>query len=123
MNGYTYTNIPKKILHNKNNDIPKDWTFWDSIIINGPLKISEFINEIEIKYKIIVMSIHSGKSLIFDINDSKEMADYKVEELFQKITGIIIKPNRKYLTFHLSVKSLDDKEINMPRIKYCLSSK
>lgn len=123
LNGYTYTNIPKKILHNKNNDIPKDWTFWDSIIINGPLKISEFINEIEIKYKIIVMSIHSGKSLIFDINDSKEMADYKVEELFQKITGIIIKPNRKYLTFHLSVKSLDDKEINMPRIKYCLSSK
>ena len=31
LNGYTYTNIPKKILHNKNNDIPKDWTFWDSI--------------------------------------------------------------------------------------------
>lgn len=24
LNGYSYSNIPKKVLHNKNNDIPKD---------------------------------------------------------------------------------------------------
>ena len=123
LNGYTYTKLPKKILHNKCNDVPKDWTAWDSIIINGPLKISEFMNEIEKKYNIEIISIISGKSLIFDNKDSKEMADYKVEELFEKITGIKIGPNKKYLTFNLIANSLDGKEINMPRIKYCLSIK
>jgi hypothetical protein len=47
LNGYSYSNILRKILHIKSNDIPKNWTIWDSIILNGPLKVSEFINEIE----------------------------------------------------------------------------
>jgi len=122
LNGYSYSNIPKKVLHNKNNDIPKDWTVWDSIIINRPLKIFEFINEIEKKYNIEIISILSGKSMIFDISDSKEMANFKVGELYEKITRIKIGPNKKYLTFNLIAKSLKGEEINMPRIKYYLSN-
>ena len=86
------------------------------------MKIFEFINEIKKKYNIEIFSILSGKSMIFDISDSKEMANFKVGELYEKITRIKIGPNKKYLTFNLIAKSLKGEEINMPRIKYYLSN-
>ena len=121
LNGYNYSNLPKKRLHNNILDIPKNWTEWDFIILNGPLKISEFIKEIEEKYKVIVKSIHSGKSMIYRENDPKEYANMKVEDLFEKINEKSIISNKKYLIFDLNVKTEEGNEVNMPKIKYCLS--
>ena len=123
LNGYSYSNIPKKILHNKKNDIPKDWTVWDSIQIKGSLKISEFINEIEIKYNVKILSIYSEKSMIYNYEDSKEVENLKVEMLYEKITERVIDHNKKYLNFYLNAKSMNGNEVNMPRIKYYISFK
>jgi hypothetical protein len=69
------------------------------------------------------MSIHSGKSKIYDNNDSKDILGLQVEELYEKITKTIIEPNKKYLIFNLISQFSDRKEVNMPRIKYCLAAK
>jgi len=118
VNSYQFSYLPKVLLHNEKNDIPKDWTEWDSIILNGPLTISEFISNIEEKYKVIIKSIHSEKSMIYNENDKKEIKNFKVEEIFEKITKATIKPNKKYLIFYLSAKTRDGIEVKMPRIRY-----
>ena len=120
LNSYSYSNLPGKILHNKENDIPKDWTEWDSIILNGTLKISEFINKIEQKYEVKIKSIYSGKSMIFNEKDPKENKKMSVEKLFEKITETSIDCNKKYLIFYLYAETKGGKEVKMPKIKYCL---
>ena len=117
LNSYSYSHLPKKILHSESNDIPKDWTVWDSILLYGPLTIKEFINKIEEKYLVKIKSIHSGKAMIYEINSQKEFENLKVEELYQNITKISIDYKRKYLIFNL-IAIKDGNEVNMPRIKY-----
>ena len=117
LNSYSYSNLPKKILHSEINDIPKDWTVWDSILLYGPLTIKEFINKIEEKYIVKIKSIHSGKAMIYEINTQEKFKNLKVEELYQNITKISIDDKRKYLIFYL-IAIKDGNEVNMPRIKY-----
>ena len=121
LNGYSYSNLPKKILHNEINDIPTNWTLWDSIIVNGPLKISEFIKEIEEKYEVKIKSIHSGKSMIYREDDPKEYLNMKVKELYEKISKKAINSNQKYLIFYLITENNKKNEVKMPKIKYYLS--
>lgn len=118
LNGYDFSYLPKKLLHNDKNDVPKNWTVWDSIILNGPLKISEFIDEIEKKYKVIIKSIYSGKSMIYKENESKENKSLKIEELYEKITKTPINSNKKYLIFYLITTTEEGIEVKMPKVKY-----
>jgi hypothetical protein len=48
-------------LYNGKSDNSRDWSECDFILLNGPLKIYEFIDKKEEKYGVIVKSIHSGK--------------------------------------------------------------
>lgn len=121
LNNYSYSNLLEKIYHNKENDIPKGWTEWDSIIINGPLKISEFIDKIEKQYEVKIKSIHSGKSMIYKRNDPKIIENMTIEELYEKITEILIYSNKKYLIINLNAETKDGKEAKMPKIKYYIS--
>ena len=122
INGYSYSYLPKKILHNEIIDIPKDWSVWDSIIFNGPLKVSELINKIEEKYNVLIKSIYSGKSMIYNDDDQKEIKNLKIEELFEKITEKSINENNKYLIFNLIANTKNGNEVRMPRIKYILNN-
>ena len=120
VNGYTYSNLPKKQLHSEKNDIPKGWSNWDFIILKSPLKIREFINDIENKYKIKINSIHSGNSMIYKYTDTEEMKDLMVEKLYEKIKEEYISSFRKYLIFNLNATDSMGNEVNLPKIKYCL---
>ena len=123
LNGYIYSYLPTKILHNEKNDYPKDWSEWDCIILNGPLKVYEFIDKIEEKYEVIIKSIHSGKSMIYNISDPKEMRNLEIEELYKKITEKVLNENNKYLIFNLIVNTKDGLDARMPKIKYNLKFK
>ena len=120
LNGYIYSNLQKKILHSEKNDIPQGWSDWDSILLKGPMKISEFISEIETKYNVKINSIHSGKSMIYTCNDPEDIKDLSVKELYEKINKTSIGSYRKYLIFNVLAKNLLGEEANLPRIKYCL---
>ena len=122
LNGYSFSYLPKKILHNEKNDIPKNWSVWDFILLNGPLKVYEFIDKIQEKYEVKVKSIHSGKSMIYSENDPKEMRNLKIEELYEKITRKSLNENNKYLIFALIASSKDISDARMPKVKYILKN-
>jgi ubiquitin-activating enzyme E1 len=123
LNGYTYCHLPKRIIHNKINDIPKNWTTWDSILLYGPLTIKEFIKKIEEKYEVKIISIHSGKSMIYKFNDDIDINKVLIENLYQEITKTSINANKKYLIFYLISKTKEGDDASLPRIKYCLINK
>ena len=120
LNGYTYSNLPKKNLHSEKNDIPQGWSDWDSILLKGPMRVSEFIREIETKYNVKINSIHSGKAMIYKFNDPEEIKDLSIKESYEKINKTPISSYRKYLIFNVLAKNTLGEEINLPRIKYCL---
>ena len=120
LNGYTFSNLPKKKLHSEKKDIPSGWSEWDSIIIKGPLKMKEFIKELENKYNIKIISVHSGKAMIYEDNDSEEMKNLTVENLYEKTVKESIRSFRKYLVLTLSSTDLEGNDVDLPRIKYCL---
>lgn len=120
INSYQFSYLPKALLHNEKIHFPKNWTEWDSLILNGPLNISEFIINIEEKYKVSIKSIHSEKSMIYNENDSEEIKNFKVEDIFEKITKTTINHKKKYLILYLSAKTRDGIEAKMPRIIYNL---
>ena len=120
LNGYSYCHLAKKIVNNKENDIPLNWTSWDSIDIYGPLTIKQFHNNIEEKYKVKVSSIHSGNAMIFKNGDNIDIETVKIEDLYKEITKKEINSEKKYLIFNLIAKTKDENIANMPRIKYHL---
>ena len=120
VNGYTYSNLPKKQLHSEKNDIPKGWSNWDFIILKGPLKIRDFINELENKYKIKINSIHSGNSMIYKNSDPEETKDLSVEKIYEIIKEEKIGSQKKYLIFNLNATDSIGNEVNLPKIKYYL---
>jgi len=122
LNGYSYTNLSKKIIHNKENDIPLNWSSWDSIELYGPLTIKQFYLNIKEKYNVNILSIHSGKAMIFSNNDNIDIENVKIEELYKHITKNEFHPEKKYLIFDLIAKTKDGNEAKMPRIKYHLNN-
>lgn len=89
-------------------------------MLNGPLKVYEFIDKIEEKYGVIIKSIHSGKSMIYNENDPKEMRNLLIEELYKKITEKGLNENNKYLIFNIFANTKDGLDARMPKIKYIL---
>jgi hypothetical protein len=71
-------------LYNGKSDISRDWSEWDFILLNGPIKVYESIDKIEEKYGVIIKSIHSGKSMSYNKNDSKEMRILKLRNYRKK---------------------------------------
>ena len=126
-NNYTFSYLPEKIIKSNNiltNKEIKEWSVWDSIIIKGPLSIDEFIKEFKDKYNIHILAIFSGKSMIYNNNkEIKENKEIKVEDLYEKITGLNIKEQRKYLILEINAKFSDEEILNLPRVKYIISSK
>ena len=120
LNGYTLSNLAKKIIHSEKNDIPKGWSDWDTIELKGPMKISEFLKQLEANYNIKINSIHSGKSMIYKKDDPEDIQELNVNELYEKIIKTKIESHRKYLIFDILAKNLLGEEVNLPRVKYCL---
>ena len=120
LNGYTLSNLAKKIIHSEKKDIPKGWSDWDTIELKGPMKISEFLKQLEANYNIKINSIHSGKSMIYKKDDPEEIQELNVNELYEKIIKTKIESHRKYLIFDILAKNLLGEEVNLPRVKYCL---
>jgi ubiquitin-activating enzyme E1 len=120
LNGYTLSNLAKKIIHSEKNDIPKGWSDWDTIELKGPMKISEFLKQLEANYNIKINSIHSGKSMIYKKDDPEEIQELNVNELYEKIIKTKIESHRKYLIFDILAKNLLGEEVNLPRVKYFL---
>ena len=121
LNGYNFTYLSKKILHNEENDIPLNWTSWDSIDLYGPLTIKQFYNYIEEKYNVKISSIHSGNAMIYSDGDNIDIENIKIEELYKEITKKEINFEKKYLIFNLIAKTKDENTAKMPRIKYHLN--
>lgn len=119
-NNYTYSNLPQKQLHSEKNDIPNGWSVWDSIIFKGPMKMSEFIHDLENRYNIKLKSVHSGNSMIYNENDPDEIKNMIVEKLYEKINQEPISSFKKYLIFKILATDIFGNEVNLPRIKYCL---
>ena len=77
-NSYSFSHIPKKVIIKTPNIFNmKSYNAWDSIIIKGPKSINDFIKYFLEKYKVKIISIFSGKSLLFN-------ATFEQKENFEK---------------------------------------
>jgi ubiquitin-activating enzyme E1 len=123
INSYCYSNLPKKIIHNAIYDIPSGWSEWDSILFYGPLMIKDFINNIEQKYNVKLLSIFIGKAMIYDVSAQEKNDVIIIEELYQNITKVPINSKQKYLLLYVNAKTADGNKANLPKIKYIIDKK
>jgi len=115
---FDFSYPPNKILHENENDIPKGWSIWNFIVINGPLKISEFVFHFKENYEVNVEIILSGKYYFYNIlEDNGEKSNKTIENLFQEVTKIKIKNNIESLILKIIGKK-NNNFVNMPFIKY-----
>ena len=123
-NSYSFSHIPKKVIIKTPNIFNmKSYNAWDSIIIKGPKSINDFIKYFLEKYKVKIISIFSGKSLLFNATfEQKENFEKTIEVFYKKDKGLQNFPEQKYLILEINAKTIDEKEANFPRIKYLISS-
>ena len=123
INSYCYSNLPKKIIHNVIYDIPSGWSEWDSILLYGPLMIKDFINNIEQKYNVKLLSIFIGKAMIYDVSAQEKNDVIIIEELYQNIIKVPINSKQKYLLLYVNAKTAEGNKANLPKIKYVMKKK
>ena len=123
-NSYSFSHIPKKVIIKTPNIFNmKSYNAWDSIIIKGPKSINDFIKYFLEKYKVKIISIFSGKSLLFNVTfEQKENFEKTIEVFYKKVKGLQNFSEQKYLILEINAKTIDEKEANLPRIKYLISS-
>ena len=123
-NSYSFSHIPKKVIIKTPNIFNmKSYNAWDSIIIKGPKSINDFIKYFLEKYKVKIISIFSGKSLLFNATfEQKENCEKTIEAFYKKVKGLQNFSEQKYLILEINAKTIDEKEANLPRIKYLISS-
>ena len=123
-NSYSFSHIPKKVIIKTPNIFNmKSYNAWDSIIIKGPKSINDFIKYFLEKYKVKIISIFSGKSLLFNATfEQKENFEKTIEVFYKKVKGLQNFSEQKYLILEINAKTIDEKEANLPRIKYLISS-
>ena len=96
---------------------PQNFTNWDHIKINGPIKIKEFIQKIKKEYNIIIKGIYlsnSKKALI----TSQDSFDENIEIAFSKVMEKDIKFIRKIITFEIDGKDESGNFVIMPIFVY-----
>ena len=123
-NSYSFSHIPKKVIIKTPNIFNmKSYNVWDSIIIKGPKSINDLIKYFLEKYKVKIISIFSGKSLLFNATfEQKENFEKTIEVFYKKVKGLQNFSEQKYLILEINAKTIDEKEANLPRIKYLISS-
>ena len=123
-NSYSFSHIPKKVIIKTPNIFNmKSYNAWDSIIIKGPKSINDFVKYFLEKYKVKIISIFSGKSLLFNATfEQKENFEKTIEVFYKKVKGLHNFSEQKYLILEINAKTIDEKEANLPRIKYLISS-
>ena len=96
--------------------VPKNWTCWDHIEIQGPKTIRQFFEYIKDKYKIDVkgMFTFDKESLI----QSKEMLEYNIENAYSVVKKKNIGQLRRTLSFTINGKNENNYSVNMPVFIY-----
>lgn len=107
---------------NDTNDLikmPKKFSVWDSISINGPLVAKEFLDIFKQEYNLDIEYINSNNECILDLVEDENTDDINknIEELYLELFHNI--KSKKYLKLSI-VSTKKDVNINFPRIKYIL---
>ena len=96
--------------------IPKNWTCWDHIEIQGPKTIRQFFEYVKDKYKIDVKGMFTrNKDCLIK---SKEMLEYYIENAFALIMKKDIEQLRKTLSFTINGKNENNEQVRMPIFIY-----
>ena len=85
--------------------------------------IKDFINNIEQKYNVKLLSIFIGKAMIYDVSAQEKNDIIIIEELYQNITKVPINSKQKYLLLYVNAKTADGNKANLPKIKYIIDKK
>lgn len=118
---FDYSFPSQVIMHNQENDIPKNWNVWDLIKIKGPMKIFDFIQKIKNDYDVEIEFILAGTFNFYnkydkENNTKNKVEDKKIENLIQDICKIKIDGKKKILLKIIGKKN--NNLVNMPLIKY-----
>jgi ubiquitin-activating enzyme E1 len=96
--------------------VPKNWTCWDHIEIQGPKTIRQFFEYVKDKYKIDVKGMFTfyKKCLI----KNGEMLEYNIENAYALALGKDIEQLRRTLSFTINGKNENNNSVIMPVFIY-----
>ncbi|MCQ2819299.1 MAG: ThiF family adenylyltransferase [archaeon] len=99
--------------------VPPKWTVWDTIEVNGPKTVKEFIDFIKKDYQVEVSVITSGKFTIVQtfMPSNNNKMDKKIEEIYEEQSKSKIPESQKFLFLEVS-GDIGDASALMPRFKY-----
>ncbi|EGR27187.1 ubiquitin-activating enzyme e1, putative [Ichthyophthirius multifiliis] len=102
--------------------IPPGFTNWDKIEINGPMKLSQLIDNFKDQYKVKLSIISVGKLCIYNVYGGQQQQDLlnqDILELYQKLQKQKVPASKAFLEIIVNGETLDDStDCNMPVIKY-----
>ena len=96
--------------------IPPNWTVWDKIIIKGPKTLEQFIEYIQIEFKVNTILISSKGITIFQniTSENNENKKLKIEDIyFKEASQREIKTNKNFLILKIS-RECENKPVIMP---------
>ena len=119
-----YESIEK--INNKDNliKIPLKFSIWDTISIQGPIICKNLLKILKDEYDIEIDYINSNDKCILDMIENDDILNNDdinktIDQLYDQIFPNDIK-NKKYLKLTI-LGEKNDKDINLPRIKYIIN--
>ena len=97
--------------------VPKGWTVWDIIKIQGPMTCQEFIDYFKIKYNVNILGIASNFINIIQLfmpSKTKKLP-LRIEDIYEKSKGL--KKGQKCIWLEISGE-INNINVVMPKIKY-----
>ncbi|KAL4459504.1 hypothetical protein ABPG74_018117 [Tetrahymena malaccensis] len=100
--------------------IPKGFTKWDFIFINGPMRVSEFRDYFLEHYDVIINKIYYENKFLFDQSEqeAQQHEQMDIQDLFELVFEDKIPEFKQYLKFGIYASDRKGNECKMPFVKY-----
>jgi ubiquitin-activating enzyme E1 len=100
--------------------IPKNWTVWDRIVIQGPLTFQQLMDHLKNTYNVEINIITASKTTLLQtfIPSNKSRYNLKIEDVYNTYSKYPLGPNAKYLVLEISADTEDGAVALLPLVQY-----
>ena len=99
--------------------IPAKFTMWEKVAIAGPMTLQQFRDTLERDYKIHILIIYSGSTVLYNVVNAGNDGQTDMKTLFETKTQSVIPSGSKYLPLKIEARTQsEDRNAILPVIKY-----
>merc|ERR1711976_56190 len=122
---------PAEVIKNKDKDydqillgpvkaVPKDWSVWDKIVIDGSKTFQELFNQLEKDLGLECMIITCGSVTLIQtyMKSNLDRLNQKIEDVFNNVSKTKIADDQQYLVLQISANTMDGVDAVTPLLRY-----